>query len=222
MTRARLVQGTIALVLLGSFGVALLRGDSASIRVPSKEEWLLKTNANPPPEPTSLADFLGVGSHLGVPRAVAIVSIGPITGQHPGVSSPRPGPVFTSPSGVRRTPPPLTLQGPSTDYAARIDEVLSPSALRPNDTVTLRYSGPPTPGTFTPFPHPLEGERLLLVLVADPREPANGAFITYPYGTANITGPTAHLADGWRTSVSEMGAPTSTPAFIEAVRAALR
>ncbi len=222
MTRARLLQGAIVVALAGSFGVALLRGDNVTQRLPSKEEWRLRTMGEPPREPTSLTEFLGVGAHLPVPRTVAIVRVGPLTEERAEVTMPRPGPTITSPAGVRITPPPLTQQGPTTDYAVRIEEVISPSDLRVGDTITLRYGARPTPGTITPYPHPIEGQRLLLVLVPDIREPASGAFVPYAYGTADVTGTTAHLVDAWRTPVSVMGVPAATTNFIEAVRAATR
>ena len=211
MTRRRLLAGTFCAIVAVSFAVGLLRGENSSVRIPSKDEWRLKTFAEWPREPTSLADFLGVGSHLGVPRTVAIVRIGPVLGRLPAQRAPE----------VGSTPAPI-LRGSSTDYEIRIEETLSPTGLRPRETATLRVSGEPSPDYFTPFPHPVEGQRLLLVLVPDHFEADKGVFGSYPYGTANITGPSAHLADSWRTSVTVMGAPATTPAFIEAVRSALR
>ncbi len=211
MSLARLTQGAIILTLAGSIGAAVLRGEDASVRIPSKEEWRLNSLAEWPEEPANLTEFLGVGSHRGVTRTVAIVEVGPITAQRPEERAPQTGP----------TPPPMG-RGASTDYEVTIEEVLSPSSLHAGETVTLRKGGEPNPRSFTPYPHPIEGQRLLLVLVPDRLDAARGVFTSYPYGTANITGDAAHLADVWRTSVSEMGAPTSTPAFIDAVRAALR
>ncbi|MCC6238523.1 MAG: hypothetical protein IT299_13255 [Dehalococcoidia bacterium] len=211
MSRGRLAQGAIVLALVGSFGVALYRSEDASVRIPSKEEFRLKSFAEWPREPASLAEFLDVGSHLGVPRTVAIVTVGPISGQRAEERAPQTGP----------TPAPMG-RGPTTDYEVHIDEVLAPSGLRAGERVTLRYGGPPDPDYFVPFPHPVPGQRLLLVLVPDPVDAAHGVYQSYAYGRADITGANAHLADAWRTSVAVMGVPASTPAFIEAVRSALR
>jgi hypothetical protein len=60
-----------------------------------------------------------------------------------------------------------------------------------------------------------------MVLVPHPWDGADGAFYLYTYFAVDISGPKAHFIDAWKTSVKEMGAPESTPAFIEAVRAAL-
>jgi hypothetical protein len=160
--------------------------------------------------PEDVADFLDVGTGFLATRTVAVVTVGIIARDDSEIRALQ----------DRATPPP-NFGGPATDYALRIDEVLSGSALAAGDTVALRRGGPPGDEQFTPFPHPREGARLLLVLFPHDRDAAIGVFWSYPYSNVDISGPKAHFVDAWRTSVKEMDAPESTPAFIEAVRTAL-
>ncbi len=211
--RSWLLRLSLAVVLLSGIGLAFVRSDNVSERIPSREEWVLHSLGELPPEPRSLRDLLDTGSHLGVPRTVAIATVGSIARESP--QEPRPPTTGPTPSPIGR--------GPTTDYALRLDEVLSPGAsdhLRAGSSVTLRLGGPPSPDYFTPFPHPRPGSRLLLVLVPHSSGEA-GVYTAYPHVTADVSAPTAHLTDAWRTSVKVMGAPEATPAFIEAVRAAL-
>lgn len=221
LTRSRLVALVVSAVILGGFGLALVRGDNVSVRIPDKDEWMLNIAGEWPDPPASPAEFVALGSHLPVPRTVAIATIGARLRENPEVYAPR---GILTPSGIE--PPPMLVDAASTDYALRLDEVLSESALAAGLTVTLRLGGAPSPPGrsgeyFNPAPHPREGRRLLMVLVPDPRVPSSGTYACYVYGTVDVSGATAHFNDAWRTSVKEMGAPESTPAFIEAVRAAL-
>jgi hypothetical protein len=227
--RSRLPVLLVSMLLLGGFGLALARSENVSVTPSgSREEHCFRGLGECPPMPRSLQESLDLGDHLGTPRTVAIVTVGELLSENPSVLGEGP-PYPAPPPGLRpeelaKRPlrgPPMLIEAASTHYALRLDEVLSSQAHQSGDMVTLRVSGTRSDSPLSALDHPRKGQRLLLVLVTRPDRPYDGIYFSYHEATFDISGPKTHFADPWRTSVKEMGAPESTPAFIEAARAAL-
>jgi hypothetical protein len=216
VTRPRVAALLVSGAILGGFALSLLRGDNVSPSIPSREDWLFHAESETSPYPRTVSSYVDLrhGRPPAPPGVIAVVVVDAVVAIEP--AEPR-GPL-TGP-----TPPPMGRPA-SADYGLRVIEPLAGAAT--GDVLTLTMYGAAAGqntslATFAPFPHPEVGQHLLVALQRSWRPGGSGKYLAAGGSIIDISGPKARFLDAWHTSVKEMGAPESTPAFIEAVRAAL-